>query len=425
MKNNIITGVLLLGSFTISHAQQGSVGINTSTPKSTLDVNGKKDAGGVLLTTDITGLQAPRLTRLELTNKGNTLYGVDQKGALVYITDVSTGTAASQRANITSIGYYYFDGALWQKLIDAPVNIYNSDGSLTGAGTTRTLNLNSKNMNFVGSDQRTTWNSSGALSQTNLATSGSASLLLNGGNSAQLSVQQFSGADAQIFTVGGSTSLVIGTHATATATPIRFVTSAGSNALGTEKARITGDGKFGIGTNSPSTTLDIEGTMRLSQSVTANIPANTGTTVTPLMIDRATGKVIIAPKGVPSVSGGFRPGGTNTLVTTLPLNNTIVRVSFVCHIDGSNELNNSDATDYHYGDIDIVGLGSANPIKFVRNEIRGADGAVKTVTMTDTNITIPGGIQGNVALNLNPTNGELRISSQLSMSYVFEFLGGL
>lgn len=111
--------ILLLALFAVStaaYAQQGRVGINTSTPKTTMDINGKADVSGISLATDVTGLQAPRLTRLELTNKGNTLYGTDQKGALVYITDVSAGDNLSQRINITATGYYYFDGSLWQKV---------------------------------------------------------------------------------------------------------------------------------------------------------------------------------------------------------------------------------------------------------------------------------------------------------------------
>jgi hypothetical protein len=82
----ITTAALFLMLTGTAFAQEGRVGINTTDPKTTFDVNGKKDGSGNLLTTDITGMQAPRLTRAELTAKGNVLYGTDQKGALVYIT---------------------------------------------------------------------------------------------------------------------------------------------------------------------------------------------------------------------------------------------------------------------------------------------------------------------------------------------------
>ena len=88
----------------------GQVGINTQTPQSTLDVIAKGGAS------DIDGLQAPRITRAQLTNKGNTLYGTNQNGTLIYITDVSGGDTAGPRANIDAIGYYYFNGSIWQKI---------------------------------------------------------------------------------------------------------------------------------------------------------------------------------------------------------------------------------------------------------------------------------------------------------------------
>jgi len=120
MTKKLFTTAVLLLSVSAFKAQ---VGINTETPKSSLDVRGKTDSGGLSITTDITGLQAPRLTRAELTAKGNALYGVDQKGALVYITDISGGDTLSQRVKITANGYYYFDGTLWQSV---------SSGAATG-----------------------------------------------------------------------------------------------------------------------------------------------------------------------------------------------------------------------------------------------------------------------------------------------------
>lgn len=121
MKNKILI-ILTIIFFGFTFAQSGRVGINTVSPKSTLDVTGKTDTSGNLLPTDITGLQAPRLTLEELTNKGNSLYGADQKGTLVYITDISAGDTASQRINITSTGYYYFDGSVWIKIGGATLN---------------------------------------------------------------------------------------------------------------------------------------------------------------------------------------------------------------------------------------------------------------------------------------------------------------
>ena len=110
----------------IASAQEARVGINTTTPKTTLDVSGKLNTAGTAIDpTDMTGLQAPRLTRAELTNKGD-IYGADQKGALIYITDITGGNITTQRINIDAVGYYYFDGSVWQKVsADANEPWYN------------------------------------------------------------------------------------------------------------------------------------------------------------------------------------------------------------------------------------------------------------------------------------------------------------
>ncbi|MFZ4928307.1 hypothetical protein [Chryseobacterium sp. Mn2064] len=112
--------------------QDGRVGINTTTPTTTLDVNGKTDGSGVSLATDATGLQAPRLTRAELTAKGELLYTLKQKGALVYITNVTGGNTSGQRVNVTTEGYYYFDGASWVKITTgASSGVATADNGLT------------------------------------------------------------------------------------------------------------------------------------------------------------------------------------------------------------------------------------------------------------------------------------------------------
>lgn len=115
-----------------TYGQNGRVGVNTSKPATSFDIAGMKDSSGNSLPTDMTGLQAPRLTRTELTAKGNTLYGALQTGALVYITDVSGGDTDGPRKNVASPGYYFFDGAAWQNILfsdgctaDSKKGIYN------------------------------------------------------------------------------------------------------------------------------------------------------------------------------------------------------------------------------------------------------------------------------------------------------------
>jgi hypothetical protein len=89
------------------------VGIGTSNPKATLDIEGKPT-----VTTEIDGVLPPRISRSELINKS--IYGTEQTGALIYVTDLS-GTTNAITANITEIRYYYFDGLVWQKLANKNV----------------------------------------------------------------------------------------------------------------------------------------------------------------------------------------------------------------------------------------------------------------------------------------------------------------
>lgn len=105
--------LLIASALIFSSLAYGQIGINTSTPHSTFDITGK---GG---NSDIDGMQAPRLTRAQLTAKGSGLYGSNQVGTLIYITDISGGDLAGQRVNIDATGYYYFDGSLWQKVSSA------------------------------------------------------------------------------------------------------------------------------------------------------------------------------------------------------------------------------------------------------------------------------------------------------------------
>lgn len=143
MKNRFIFGITLSMMFFAgnANAQQGRVGINTSTPKTTLDIAAK------LGSTDADGLQAPRLTRAELTAKGNSVYGTDQAGTIIYVSDITGGDVASQRVNITAAGYYFFDGNIWQK-VGAGSDLYKDNGTLT---SNRTVSQGTNTMAFTSS----------------------------------------------------------------------------------------------------------------------------------------------------------------------------------------------------------------------------------------------------------------------------------
>lgn len=101
---------MLVGFATVAQAQQGRVGINTTTPAATLDV--------VANTADATrpdALLVPRMSEDQLAAK-NAAY-VDgtagtpsaQNGALVYVT-ATDGATTAKTVNVTATGFYYYDG---------------------------------------------------------------------------------------------------------------------------------------------------------------------------------------------------------------------------------------------------------------------------------------------------------------------------
>lgn len=120
----------------IGFSVQGQVGINTNSPKATLDV--------MKNTVDISkpdGLIAPRLKGSEVKSK-DSLYNTDQKGTIVYVTEgLDIGNTTLKTANVTRVGYYYFDGEVWQPFerdtLETVVNRGNySPGFITFSGST-------------------------------------------------------------------------------------------------------------------------------------------------------------------------------------------------------------------------------------------------------------------------------------------------
>ena len=108
MKKNttkIFIAAIFLTISGTAYAQEGSVGINTSTPAATLDVTASPS-----ISTRIDGFIAPRLKGSELKAKDG-LYTTAQDGTIVYVTEAVSGVT-NKTANVTSIGYYYFDKTL-------------------------------------------------------------------------------------------------------------------------------------------------------------------------------------------------------------------------------------------------------------------------------------------------------------------------
>lgn len=113
MKKNSFLLILLFGSATLF----SQVGINTENPKTTLDVVASPSD-----LTKVDGIMAPRLTGEELKAKDGlyteTTTSVEgQTGAIVYVTEgLDVADTTTKTVNVTTSGYYYFDGSVWVKI---------------------------------------------------------------------------------------------------------------------------------------------------------------------------------------------------------------------------------------------------------------------------------------------------------------------
>ena len=109
IRNATLYIALLAGSVI---QMNGQVGINTNTPKVTLDIVGKPDDTSVK-----DGLLIPRLRLAQLSGK---TYSSEHTGTLIYVTELlsmdeipPSYSPPFQIEEIDSIGFYYFNGTKW------------------------------------------------------------------------------------------------------------------------------------------------------------------------------------------------------------------------------------------------------------------------------------------------------------------------
>ena len=126
MKTNKIVLTLVIGLFTsILNAQ---VGVGTTTPAATADITALNPTG---TSTNVDGLLIPRVER-----RRARLMASVPTSTLIYVNSLNS-TQTGQAININAVGFYHFDGSVWQKLTTT-----NNDWALTGnAGTAPATNF--------------------------------------------------------------------------------------------------------------------------------------------------------------------------------------------------------------------------------------------------------------------------------------------
>ncbi len=138
--------ILILIAFGLNlsflQAQTGNVGINTDSPKVTLDV-----AGTPTNATMPDGVVAPRLTGDQLHDKTN--YGEEQNGAFLYVTaKASSNKQTGKTKYVKCSGYYYYDhytdGGIWIPFVPC------IDKSSGGSAIINTSPCNSHTNSFSG-----------------------------------------------------------------------------------------------------------------------------------------------------------------------------------------------------------------------------------------------------------------------------------
>lgn len=103
----------------LSFLMRAQVGINTQNPAATLDVTHKAGSPA--------GIIAPRVTADELINN-DANYGANQNGAIVFVTDLATGSPTVKTKDINMPGYYFFSSLenKWINIATGAEPWYNS-----------------------------------------------------------------------------------------------------------------------------------------------------------------------------------------------------------------------------------------------------------------------------------------------------------
>lgn len=138
------------------------VGVMRTTASATLHVESKPGDATV-----VDGIIAPSLTRAQLIGK-DVRYGTDQTNAIVYVAAID-GVVSTKTSKVTKVGYYYFDGSMWQ-CIDQPgkyfyLPVFELPTDAKGVGKTYDLYTNVVAKQFKQSGNSFYYTNNGFLTQ--------------------------------------------------------------------------------------------------------------------------------------------------------------------------------------------------------------------------------------------------------------------
>lgn len=191
---------ILLGfvGLTNIYAQKGRVGVNTDTPKATLDINGSS-------VDNIKGILIPRVTAAEMkTMSGHTNFGVHQHSNLVYLTDTMPTTDQTDKHEyVTDEGFYYWNNTALKWI---PLN----DLRYVGRGNHITMDAGKNGTSLLAGDNNIGIGKGSLKDNTgsnNIAV-GTSALLKNTSGSGAVAI----GTNALIRNTKGKNNIAIGTN---------------------------------------------------------------------------------------------------------------------------------------------------------------------------------------------------------------------
>ncbi|MEZ4778693.1 MAG: hypothetical protein R2786_04850 [Flavobacteriaceae bacterium] len=224
--------VLLAGFFTVSHFLCSQVGVGTTTPAPSSIIDISSTNKGVLI------------PQVSLPNVANTMLdGVNTAatGLLIYNTNaITTGGSG--------VGYYYFNGTLWERLITSNASLDDGDWVTNGSDIERQSgnvyigNTNATNNDLYISNQIIDWDNS--------------AYYLDPASNNRVNEIQFddgSEVDPSFYFNGDATT---GFFSPATDEIAFSINSS-------EVLRVDASGNLGLRTPTPNATLDVEGTFKL------------------------------------------------------------------------------------------------------------------------------------------------------------------